>query len=84
MATEKLRNTLLEKLDKIQTFDTPIYVVTFRDRRLKMASGKSSWASITAAKNALRNQLPHIVNYREQLPAIKELEDEGIIEYIKL
>ena len=79
-----LRSKLLNALDLVQTFDTPIYVVTYNGRRLKMASGKSSWGSISAAKNALRNRLPNIANYREQLPAIKELEDEGIIEYIKL
>lgn len=75
------KSKILKRLSEIQTFDTPIYVVTFKGRRLKMASGKSSWGSITAAKNALRNNIP---SYREQLPLIKELEEEGIIEYIKL
>lgn len=78
------KSKLLQALNKIETFDSHIYVVTFKGRRLKMASGKSSWASITAAKNALRNQLPRIVSHCEDLPVIKELEDEGIIEYIKL
>lgn len=78
------KSKILKRLSEIQTFDTPIYVVTFKGRRLKMASGKSSWGSITAAKNALRNNIPSYASYREQLPLIKELEEEGIIEYIKL
>lgn len=78
------RSKLLQALERIETFDTAIYVVTFKGRRLKMASGKSSWGSITAAKNALRNQLPYIVGRKEQLPVLKELEVEGIIEYTKL
>jgi len=78
------RSKLLQALEKIQTFDSPIYAVTFKGRRLKMASGKSSWASITAAKNALRNQLPYTTSRETDLCAIKEFEDEGIIEYVKL
>lgn len=81
MAQENIKKKLLERLEQIKTFDTPVYVVTFKGRRLKMASGKSSWHTITAAKNGLRNNC-HID--RGYLEVLKELENEGIIEYIKL
>lgn len=84
MEKEKIKLNLIKALEFVETFETPIYVIVFKGRRLKMSSGKSSWGSISAAKNALRNRLPYITNYRQRLPAIKELEDEGVIEYIKL
>jgi len=48
-----------------------------------MSSGKTSWASIGAAKNALRLHIPYISGGKH-LEVLKELEAEGIIEYIKL
>ena len=51
-----------------------------------MNSGKNSWTTIRAAKNALENSLitPLDKLWEDQLEIIKELEREGIITYKQL
>nr|DAI89497.1 MAG TPA: CPT (Cm) phosphotransferase (CPT) [Caudoviricetes sp.] len=83
MVTEENRKKVLDRLEQIKTVDAFVYAVNFKGNRLKMGSGKSSWASIGAAKNALRIQIPSISGGKH-LEILKELEAEGIIEYIKL
>ena len=83
MATEENRKKVLDRLEQIKTVDAFVYAVNFKSKRLKMSSGKSSWSPIGAAKNALRIQIPYISGGKH-LEVLKELEAEGIIEYIKL
>lgn len=66
-----------------------VYVIEYNGVRLTMGSRKSSWVSIGAAKNALRNELPSFYyecpdTYRTRLKVLKELEEKEIIKYIKL
>ena len=66
-----------------------VYVVEYKGKRLVMSSNKSSWKTLVAAKNALRNEIPHFYRecpdtYRDRLKIIKDLEDKGIIKYIKV
>lgn len=66
-----------------------VFVVEFKGKRLVMTSNKSSWKTLGAAKNALRNEIPSFYyecpdTYRDRLKVIKELEDKEIIKYIKL
>lgn len=66
-----------------------VYVVEFKGNRLVMGSNKSSWKTLSAAKNALRNEIPSFYyecpdTYGDRLKIIKELEDKEIIKYIKI
>lgn len=58
----------------------PTYIIHFEECQLQFPSGKSSWPSLSAAKNALRNSVYGV----GAPPEIKKLEEEGIIKYIKL
>ncbi len=66
-----------------------VYVVEYKGKRLVMTSNKSSWKTLGAAKNALRHEIPSFYRecpdtYRDRLKIIKDLEDKGIIKYIKI
>lgn len=78
-----MHKEIITKLDQIAaTFKpNPTYVIEYKGQRLRLTSGKGNWGSIGAAKNALRNALYSIGDHRERLPAIKELEEQGIIQY---
>lgn len=80
-----MRNKIIERLKELKSRSNvkDVWVIEFEGVRLSFISGKGSWLSLSAAKNALRNNIS-MGNYRDRLPAIKSLEDEGIIKYIKL
>jgi hypothetical protein len=66
-----------------------VYVIEFKGTRLVMTSKKSSWKTLSAAKNAIRYEIPTFYQecpdtYRDRLKVIKELEDKEIIKYIKV
>lgn len=66
-----------------------VYIIEYKGIRLKMPSGKSSWASIGAAKNALRNAMPSYERSwrstnEDTTVTLRSLEERGVIKYIKL
>lgn len=78
---------LIKELDKLSVNVNPknVFVIEYKGVRLTTRSNKSSWATLTAAKNALRLSLSNALSdWRKRLELIKELEEEGIIKYIKL
>ena len=86
-----MEEKILGYLDKVLERSSPknVYVIEYKGKNLTMCSGKSSWATVGAAKNALRGDIPSFWrecpdDYRDRLPIIKALEDKGIIKYIKL
>ena len=86
-----MEEKILEYLDELVEKNTlkNVYVIEYKGSRLTMASRKSSWASLGAAKNSLRNELPSFYHecpdtWRDRLKVLKELEDKEIIKYIKL
>lgn len=82
---EKVIGYLEELLEKSRPKD--VYVIEYKGQRLTMPSNKSSWATLGAAKNALRYGMPYFYEYgvkNNRLEVIKELEDKEIIKYIKL
>lgn len=83
---EKLKQQLTTRLNSIASNSKikDIWCIEYNNTRLSFSSGKSSWPSIGAAKNALRNAVYGIGNHRERFPVLKQMEDEGIIKYIKL
>lgn len=77
-----MRTEIIKQLRQYKLEDTtPIFVIEFEGKRLKFNSTKSAWTSLAAAKNALRNA---VWVKGDNLKLIKEMEDEGIIKYIKL
>lgn len=79
-----MKEQIINKLRQFKQDDLDtVFVVELEGKRLKFSSGKSSWRTIGAAKNALRNVLS-MGNWRERLEEIKKLEQEEIIKYIKL
>lgn len=80
-----MRKEILDKLKRLKALSKAkdVYVIEFEGERITVSSGKSSWASIGAAKNALRTNL-HMGHWRERLAELKKMEEEGIIKYIKL
>lgn len=86
-----MEDKIIEFLDGLLEKNTlkNVYVIEYKGQRLTMRSKKSSWATIGAAKNALRNELPSFYyecpdTWRTRLKVLKELEDKEIIKYIKL
>lgn len=79
-----LKQEIITRLNSLcSVSEENVYVVTYNGKRLTMTSGKGSWKTISAAKNALRNEIAD-GHYKERLAIFKELEDEGIIKYEKL
>lgn len=80
-----LEQQIIIKLNSLKSTSVTkdIWAIEYDGVRLSFASGKGSWLSIGAAKNALRNTMS-MGSHRDRLPAIKKLEEEGIIKYIKL
>lgn len=83
---------VLDYLDELveSSFIKNVYVIEYRGVRLKMSSGKSSWVTIAAAKNALRNDLSTAQWKRRwdksfsTTVELRELEERGIITYVKI
>lgn len=82
---------VLSELDKLAITSVlkNVYVVEYKGTRLVMKSGKSSWATLGAAKNALRHSLSYFkYNWRSSnedlLSIIHNLEKSGVIKYLKL
>jgi len=85
---EKRIQNYLKELASVSVLKD-VYVVEYKGKRLVMTSNKSSWKTLGAAKNALRNEIPSFYRecpdtYRDRLKIIKDLEDKGIIKYIKI
>jgi len=81
-----MRKQLTDNLDKLIGVGKPkeVWAVYYKENLIVFPSKKSSWASIGAAKNALRNYLYPVGDWKIRLEEIKKLEDEGIIKYVKL
>lgn len=86
-----MKKEILKYLKELAGVSTlkDVYVIEFKGVRLVMGSNKSSWKTLGAAKNALRNEIPTFYQecpntYRDRLKVIKELEDKEIIKYIKI
>lgn len=86
-----MKKEILKYLKELAGVSTlkDVYVIEFKGVRLVMTSNKSSWKTLGAAKNALRNEIPTFYHecpttYRDRLKVIKELEDKEIIKYIKI
>lgn len=86
-----MEEQIIDYLDELLEESTlkNVYVIEYKGARLTMGSRKSSWATLGAAKNALRNELPTFYHecpdtWRTRLTVLKELEDKEIIKYIKL
>lgn len=83
-----MRDKIIKSLNSIKQQSLlkskDVFIVEYEGVRLTFESGKTSWNTIGAAKNALRNAIPSLGDWRERLRLIKELENEGLIKYIKL
>ena len=81
-----MRKQILESLDSLIGVGKPkeVWAVYYKDNLIVFPSKKSSWATIGAAKNALRNFLYPVGDWRNRLDEIRKLEDSGIIKYLKL
>ena len=80
-----MRNELIKKLDSLSdNKPKQVWSVYYKNNILTFPSGKSSWSSIGASKNALRNYLYPVGDWRKRLEEIKKLEDEELIKYVKL
>lgn len=87
-----MEEKVLEYLDELveSSLIKNVYVIEYKGVRLKMTSGKSSWVTIGAAKNALRNDLCTAQWKRRwdriegTTVTLRDLEERGIIKYIKL
>jgi hypothetical protein len=92
-----MRNEIIQHLEDLleENNKQGAYITLFKGKRLKLRSGKGVWVSLAAAKNAIRNEVPtfYVVkdanrtaeaDWKQKLRIIKELENEGIIQYEKL
>lgn len=81
-----MKQQLTNKLDQLIGVGKPkeIWAVYYKLNLIVFPSKKSSWSSIGAAKNALRNYLYPVGDWRTRLEEIKSLENEGVIKYVKL
>lgn len=88
-----IKEKIVEYLDELadKSILKDVYVIEYKGKRLVMGSNKSSWKTLSAAKNALRYDIPRRLLYdlpleeaRRKLETLKELEDKEIIKYIKL
>lgn len=86
-----MEEKILEYLDELLERNTlkNVYVIEYKGKRLIMGSKKSSWNTLGAAKNALRHEVPSFYyecpdTWRNRLKILKDLEDRGVIKYIKL
>lgn len=81
-----MKEQLINKLDLLVGVAKPkeVWAVYYKLNLIVFPSKKSSWNSIGAAKNALRNYLYPIGDWKTRLKEIKELEDDEIIKYVKL
>ena len=81
-----MKKQIIDKLDQLIGAGKPkeIWSVYYKLNLIVFPSKKSSWASIGAAKNAIRNYLYPVGDCKTRLEEIKKLEDEGIIKYVKL
>lgn len=81
-----MKQQLINKLDQLLGIGKPkeIWTVLYKEHLIVFPSKKSSWSSIGSAKNALRNYLYPVGDWRTRLEEIKSLENEGVIKYVKL
>lgn len=79
---------VLKRLDSFVVDETNSYAVQYKGKRIKMPSGKSVWATIGAAKNAVRVAVGHSVardaGFSGTPELFKYLEDTKLIEYVKM
>ena len=80
-----MKEHIIKRLNEIASNSvvTDVWIIEYEGKRLSFTSGKGSWLKIGSAKNALRGHIS-MGNFRERLKAIKELEEQGVIKYIKL
>lgn len=81
-----MKKQLTDRLDLLIGVGKPkeVWAVYYKEHLIVFPSKKSSWATIGSAKNAVRNYLYPVGDWRTRLEEIKKLEYEGIIKYIKL
>lgn len=81
-----MQQQLINKLDQLIGVGNvkEVWAVYYKNNLIVFPSKKSSWATIGSAKNALRNYLHPVGDWRTRLEEIKKLENSGIIKYVKL